>query len=75
MYISDMVLLAELPEDLKNDQDLLAGCVAGAILKEEYLSLLKKTGFSVEILDEDSDISKRNYRGLPVESLKLKAWI
>jgi arsenite methyltransferase len=31
MYISDMVLLAELPEDLKNDQDLLAGCVAGAI--------------------------------------------
>jgi arsenite methyltransferase len=75
MYISDMVLLAELPEDLKNDQDLLAACVAGAILKEEYLSLLKKTGFSVEILDEDSDISKRNYRGLPVESLKLKAWI
>jgi len=75
MYISDMVLLAELPEDLKNDQDLWAGCVAGAILKEEYLSLLKKTGFSVEILDEDSDISKRNYRGLPVESLKLKAWI
>jgi arsenite methyltransferase len=44
-------------------------------LKEEYLSLLKKAGFSVEILDEDSDISKRNYRGLPVESLKLKAWI
>jgi len=75
MYISDMVLLAELPEDLKNDKDLLAGCVAGAILKEEYLSLLKKAGFSVEILDEDSDISKRNYRGLPVESLKLKAWI
>lgn len=75
MYSSDMVLLAELPEDLKNDKDLLAGCVAGAILKEEYLSLLKKAGFSVEILDEDSDISKRNYRGLPVESLKLKAWI
>ena len=50
MYISDMVLLAELPEDLKNDKDLLAGCVAGALLKEEYLRLLKKAGFSVEIL-------------------------
>jgi len=75
MYISDMVLLAELPEDLKNDKDLLAGCVAGALLKEEYLRLLKKAGFSVEILDEDSDISKRQYVGLPVESLKLKAWI
>lgn len=75
MYISDMVLLAELPEDLKDDKDLLAGCVAGALLKEEYLRLLKNAGFSVEILDEDSDISKRQYGELPVESLKLKAWI
>ncbi len=75
MYISDMVLLAELPEDLKDNEDLLAGCVAGALLKEEYLRLLKKAGFSVEILGEDSDISKRQYGSLPVESLKLKAWI
>jgi arsenite methyltransferase len=73
MYISDMVLLAELPEDLKDNEELLAGCVAGALLKEEYLRLLKKAGFSVEILDEDSDISKRLYGDLPVESLKLKA--
>jgi arsenite methyltransferase len=75
MYVSDMVLLADLPEDLKNDSDLLAGCIAGAVLKEEYLRLLKKAGFSVEIMAEDSDISERQYRGLPVESLKLKAWV
>ncbi|MCC4770971.1 arsenite methyltransferase [Methanosarcina sp. DH2] len=75
MYVSDMVLLADLPEDLKNDTGLLAGCVAGAVLKEEYLRLLKKAGFSVEILAEDADISKRQYGGLPVESLKLKAWV
>lgn len=75
MFISDMVLLAKLPEDLKNDKDLLAGCVAGALLKEEYLRLVKEAGFTVEILDEDSDISKRQYEGLPVESLRLKAWI
>lgn len=75
LYISDMVLLDELPEDLKNDRDLLAGCVAGAVLKEEYLKLLKRAGFSVEILAEDPDISKSQYKGLPVESLKLKAWV
>jgi ubiquinone/menaquinone biosynthesis C-methylase UbiE len=75
MYISDMVLLEELPEDLRNDKDLLSGCVAGALLKEEYLRLLEKAGFSVEILEEDSDISSRQYGSLPVESLKLKAWI
>jgi SAM-dependent methyltransferase len=75
MYISDIVLLDELPEELKNDSGLLAGCIAGAVLKEEYLRLLKKAGFSVEILNEDLDISKRQYGDLPVESLKLKAWV
>jgi arsenite methyltransferase len=75
MYVSDMVLLAELPEDLKNDKELLAGCVAGAVLKEEYLKLLINAGFSVKILAEDPDISKRQYGGLPVESLKLKAMV
>lgn len=75
MYISDMVLLEDLPEELKDDSGLLAGCIAGAVLKEEYLRLLKKAGFSVEILAEDLDISGRQYGGLPVESLKLKAWV
>lgn len=74
MYISDMVLLEELPKDLRNDEDLLISCLAGALLKEDYLSLLNKAGFSVEILNEDLDISKRQYSGLPAESLKLKAW-
>lgn len=75
MYLSDMVLLAELPNDLRNDKDLLAGCVAGALLREEYLRLLNDAGFSVEILNEDPEISERQYESLPVESLKLKAWI
>jgi ubiquinone/menaquinone biosynthesis C-methylase UbiE len=73
MYISDMVLLAELPEDLRNDKDMLAGCVAGAILKEDYMNLLKKAGFSVEILTEDPNVNKEQYKGLPIESLRLKA--
>lgn len=73
MYISDMVLLAELPEELRENEELLVGCVAGAVLKDEYLRLLKEAGFAVEILDEDSDISDRQYGGLPVESLKVKA--
>lgn len=75
VFISDMVLLEDLPEELKNDSGLLAGCIAGAVLKEEYLRLLKKAGFSAEILNEDLDISKRQSGDLPVESLKLKAWV
>jgi ubiquinone/menaquinone biosynthesis C-methylase UbiE len=46
LMVSDTVLIKPLPEDLKNDKDLLIGCVSGAILKEEYLNLLKQTGFT-----------------------------
>jgi ubiquinone/menaquinone biosynthesis C-methylase UbiE len=46
LMVSDVVLTKPLPEEIKNDKELLVGCVSGAILKEEYLGLLKKTGFS-----------------------------
>ena len=46
LMISDVVLIKPLPEDLKNDKELLIGCVSGAILKNDYLALLEKTGFS-----------------------------
>lgn len=46
MMISDVVLIKPLPEDLKNDKDLLIGCVSGAILKDEYLDIIDRAGFS-----------------------------
>lgn len=45
LMISDVVLTKPLPEELKNDNELLVGCVSGAILKQDYLDQLKKTGF------------------------------
>lgn len=46
LFISDVVLTIPLPDELKNDKKLLVGCISGAILKQEYLTLLKKAGFS-----------------------------
>jgi SAM-dependent methyltransferase len=46
LMVSDTVLIKELPENLKNDKDLLVGCVSGAILKGAYLKLLKEAGFT-----------------------------
>lgn len=73
MYISDIVLLEELDEGQKNDKNLLSGCVAGALLKDEYISLIENAGFSVKILSEDKGISKRQYQGIALESLKIEA--
>ncbi|MFH1565560.1 MAG: arsenite methyltransferase [bacterium] len=73
MYVSDIVLLKNLSEDQRNDEKLIAGCVGGALLKEDYLKTIKDSGFEVKILSEDKDISKRQYQGVLLESLKIEA--
>ena len=61
MYVSDIVLFGELTEEQKTSPDLLSGCVAGALQKEDYLELIKQAGFKVNIISEDKDISKKQY--------------
>jgi len=73
MFVSDMVLLKELSEIDRNDGDLISSCVGGAILKKEYLKLMKEAGFEVKILSEDKEIGERQYKGFPIESMKLVA--
>ncbi len=43
--ISDIVLVGELPDALRSDAEMYAGCVAGAIQKAEYLKLIEDNGF------------------------------
>ena len=43
--VSDIVLVGELPEALKQDAEMYAGCVAGAIQKDDYLQMIKEQGF------------------------------
>ncbi len=72
MFISDMVLLKDLTEEDRNNEELICACVGGALLKEDYLNKIKEAGFSIKIVEEDTDISERQYSGYPVESLKLE---
>lgn len=44
--ISDIVLQGELPGKWKEVAELYAGCVSGAIQKEDYLSIIEQTGFA-----------------------------
>ena len=74
MYVSDIVLLEELTEEQRNNEELLAGCVAGALLKDDYIDKIKKIGFKVKILSGDKGISKKQYQGMPVESIKIMAY-
>ena len=72
MFVSDIVLLGKLTEEQKKDEGLLTSCVAGALQKEDYLNKIKGAGFSVKIINEDKNISQRQYGGIPLESLKIE---
>lgn len=62
--ISDVVLRGELPDGLKNDAEMYAGCVAGALQQEEYLGIIEKAGFKNIQVQKEKEII------LPEEVLK-----
>lgn len=55
--ISDVVLSGNLPEALRKDAEMYAGCVAGAIQKEAYLELIHLNGFSNVTIQKEKAIS------------------
>src|SRR5690606_16998737 len=54
--ISDVVIQGELPSKIKEDAEMYAGCVAGAIDKNEYLNIIKKTGFKNVTIQKEKEI-------------------
>lgn len=62
--ISDVVLKGELPEKLKKDAEMYAGCVSGALPVEEYLDLIAQAGF------KDVTVHKQKSIHIPENILK-----
>ncbi len=78
LAISDTVKTTELPDDLKNDPQLYAGCMAGALLIKELQQILKDTGFSdihITPKDDSRDFIKDWAPGRGVEDYVLSASI
>jgi arsenite methyltransferase len=55
--ISDIVLVGELPDDIKNAAEMYAGCVAGAIQKQQYMQFIKANGFTNITLQKEKQIT------------------
>jgi arsenite methyltransferase len=55
MMISDIVLLKELADFIKNSLEAYVGCIAGAVMRDKYIMAIKDAGFqNVKIIDETS---------------------
>jgi ubiquinone/menaquinone biosynthesis C-methylase UbiE len=62
LMVSDLVTEEELPQEILRSFDAWAECIAGALVKKDYLDIIRKVGFKdVKIVSEstyDIDVSK-----------------
>ena len=56
--VSDVVIKGVLPEKLRKDAEMYAGCVAGAIEKEKYMEIIEIQGFK--------NVSVHKNRAIPI---------
>jgi arsenite methyltransferase len=53
LMVSDIVLLKELPVEIRNSVAAYVGCMAGAVTKREYLEAIRGAGFEdTKVVDE-----------------------
>jgi SAM-dependent methyltransferase len=55
--VSDIVLKGDLPEGLRASAEMYSGCVAGAIQKDDYLTIVKEAGFSLVKVQKERKIT------------------
>jgi SAM-dependent methyltransferase len=58
--ISDIVLQGELPEGLKKDAAMYAGCISGAVQKDDYVDVIKGAGFVNITIQKEREIDIPN---------------
>ena len=53
LMVSDITLLKELPDFIRDSIAVYVGCISGALLKNEYINVIREAGFQeVNIMDE-----------------------
>jgi ubiquinone/menaquinone biosynthesis C-methylase UbiE len=61
IMVSDLVLIKDLPKNIKESVKAYVGCLAGAVKKEEYLQHIKSAGFQ--------DIKVMSQTNYPIEAM------
>ena len=76
LMVSDIVLLKDLPDFIRESVAAYVGCISGAMLKNDYLATIEQAGFQeVKVLDETlfpvDCITNDPTAGAVIENLKL----
>ena len=76
--VSDIVLKGELPSGLKKSAEMYAGCVAGALQQDEYLGIIKRTGFvkveikKTKVIELPDEVLREYLSNSEIENFKMK---
>lgn len=58
--VSDVVLSGHLPEKIKQDAEMYAGCISGAIQKDDYLEIIRENHFTDVSVEKEKEIAIPN---------------
>jgi len=72
--VSDMVTYGSVPESIRKDLELWAGCVAGALDRKEYLSIIAGAGFEHVSVKAESTYDSPDKSKFGLQSVTLEAW-
>ncbi len=71
--ISDIVSIGQIPSDIRKDLELWAGCVAGALDRDEYLQIVRNAGFKNLVIAKEKPYSLEKEIPFGLESITLTA--
>lgn len=78
LAISDIVATAQLPDEMKEDLALYAGCIAGAASIDELVDILREAGFTnirIQPKDESREFIRDWAPGMRIEDFVVSATI
>ncbi len=79
LMVSDIVLLEELPEEIRKSMESYSACVSGALQRDEYLGIIRDAGFREVLVESekgfalDSSDSEAQEAGKTIQSISVSA--
>ncbi|MEW5702226.1 MAG: arsenite methyltransferase [Candidatus Zixiibacteriota bacterium] len=71
--VSDVVAKGTIPADVRADMEKWAGCIAGALDKQEYLDIVRRVGFGDITIKSEVDYDYQKSDGYSLASITLLA--
>ena len=71
--VSDIVSIGDIPDETRRNMELWAGCIAGAVDKEEYVKIVREAGFTNLVISAEKPYNLGGNASFGLASITLTA--